>query len=670
LVAQFVLSGGGLILHGDFGSNDLGFLNGIFGFSLVDAGDIFNNSLINLPAAGGTAFAAGPPSLPGTSTGADAVYGLTTASLPAGNRSLYREGTNTSVFTVKRGFGQIVYLGYDWFTDPIPLSWTTALGCALEQASRGAGIPPVGQVPENADAVVSFDLSGFQGLSAATLRFRAGGDVNFTAVPLNVGNPAASTAILPAVSVTRKGIQAFVELSDGSNPGIFPAFSPESGAFLNIPVSIPSFPFTSLPARGFRLAGVPMQAANPDPVAVFDEFGPYNRAVWRYGTFDPLAGVYNEPPSAAAATPGQGFWIISRDARDGVASGTSTNLSGTIELTLRPGFNQIANPYAFPVSFADVDLPAEVESNLIAFDGSGYLPGVTVMNVGTGYWIRNNSAVNQVISIPAIGVGASQLLPANESQSIRSEASLIVRVNARVGEFHDNSNYLGMHADALEGSDSFDRYEPPVAPEGWVRTCFVRDDNAALLEDWRPDAVDGASWKLSFASDQAGRAFSIELSPDGELPDGWGLVAFEGSREIELGEPARITGVVGSRTSERTWTISVGNVQYLQRVKTDAQTSVTAFALGNPFPNPSAAGFILDFAVPRTVDASARVFDVRGRLVTTMHEGALEQGVHRLEWNGIESSGDRAAAGVYFLKVNAAEYSTVKKLVLLERRAR
>ncbi|HET9886292.1 MAG TPA: FlgD immunoglobulin-like domain containing protein, partial [bacterium] len=75
------------------------------------------------------------------------------------------------------------------------------------------------------------------------------------------------------------------------------------------------------------------------------------------------------------------------------------------------------------------------------------------------------------------------------------------------------------------------------------------------------------------------------------------------------------------------------------------------------------------FAVPREVNASARIFDVQGRLVRTMHEGPLDHGVHRLEWNGAENSGQRSAAGVYFLKVNAAEFSTVRKLVLLEKRS-
>jgi len=671
VIAEFVLSGRGLVIHADFFATTLvshsrDFLNGIFGFALVSSGFTSNNSLINLPDANGTAFSSGPGILPGPS----AVTGVTTASLPAPSRSIYRDGANTTVFTVQRGFGQIVYFGYDWFTEPSPLSWNSALACAIEQATIHGEIPPVTPVAENTNAVVSIDLSGFQGLSAATLQFRAGGDANFTAAPMLVANPASSTANIPAASVTRRGIQAFVELSDGLNPGVFPPDSPESGSFLNIPVSVPSFTFASLPARGFRLAGVPMQAANPDPVAVFDELGPYNRAVWRYGTFDPVANVYNEPPSAAPATPGQGFWIISRDGKDVAASGVSTNLSGTIELTLRPGFNQISNPYAFPVSFADVDVPAEVESNLIAFDGAGYLPGITVMNAGTGYWIRNNSAVNQILSIPAIGsVGA--LASAPNAQRIRSEgASVIVRIDGTVGEFHDHSNYLGLRPDALEGHDAFDRFEPPVPPEGWVRVHFTSDQDASLLEDWRPDAVDGASWNLSFASDQAGRAFSIALKSERELPEGWGLAAFEGSREVNLGAPARITGVVGTTTSEKTWKISVGNAAYLQRARLDAQTSVTTFALGNPFPNPSPTGFVLDFAVPRNVDASAQIFDVRGRLVTTMHQGALEPGIHRFAWDGSQNSGERSAAGVYFLKVSAAEFSTVKKLVLLERRAR
>ncbi|HET9887708.1 MAG TPA: hypothetical protein VFR10_09350, partial [bacterium] len=69
--AQFVLSGGGLVIHGDnnapttTGTFARVFLNTIFGFSLVSTTSTFNNNLINLPDASATAFAAGPPILPG-----------------------------------------------------------------------------------------------------------------------------------------------------------------------------------------------------------------------------------------------------------------------------------------------------------------------------------------------------------------------------------------------------------------------------------------------------------------------------------------------------------------------------------------------------------------------------------------------------------------------------
>jgi len=670
VIAEFLLSGGGIVLHADLANHGTNFMNGIFGFTLAGAGTTGNNSLINFANAPGTAFAGGPPALPGLS----ATTTVTTASLPSASSPIYEDGANTSVFTVKRGFGQLVYLAYDWFFSPIPHSWGAALACAIEQASQHSVIPPVTPVAENTNATVSLDLSGFQGLSAATLQFRVGGDANFTAAPLAIGNPASSTANIPAAAVTRKGIQAFVELSDGLNPGTFPPASPTSGNFLNIPVAISSFTFISLPANSYRLAGVPMQAANPDPVAVFDELGGYKKSVWRYGTFDPVGGIYNEPPAAAHSTPGQGFWIIAKDAHDIAGVGTSTNLSGAIDLTLRPGFNQISNPYAFPVDFADVVLPADVESNLIAFDGAGYLPGITVLNVGTGYWIRNAATSNRTISIPPIGSGVTPRPAGTNSQQPRSEdVKVLVRVVASAGEYHDLVNHLGIRANALEGYDSFDRSEAPVPPEGWVRACFVSDikgDDVPLNEDWRPEEKSGgASWTLSFASDQSNQSFAIALESEIPLPDGWSIAAFDGSREIELGNPARITGVVGSTTAERTWKISVGNADYLQRARSDAQISVTTFALGNPFPNPSPSGFAIDLAVPREVNASARIFDVQGRLVRTMHEGPLDHGVHRLEWNGAESSGQRSAAGVYFLKVNAAEFSTVRKLVLLENRS-
>jgi hypothetical protein len=475
------------------------------------------------------------------------------------------------------------------------------------------------------------------------------------------------SATIPGTAVTSRGVQFFLEMTDGTNTATSPPLA--SGVRTHdLAVTLTNFPALSAPAGGYRLAGLPMRASNPSPESVFDELGGYDVKKWRYGTYD--GGAYREPGGgAAAATPGQGFWIRARTATDIAASGFSTDLSGPVGLVLHEGFNQIANPFGFPVDFAAVARPAEVEGNLIGFDGNGYVGGVATMQPGQGYWIRSNAAGPVTISIPPLGSGVLPA-PGGGDPAVAAGgtdgAEWALRVDAVCGRFADRGNLLGARAGAAEGRDVHDLSEPPPPPDGWVRVGFASAQDGELFADWRPAGTDGATWQLTFASDQRGEPFRIDLVAEQELPSGWGVVVHEGARELDLPGALRVAGTVGVTTAPRTFSVSVGDATYLSRVRADARASVTSFSLGAPFPNPATAGVTIDLAVPQpAADATIVVYDVSGRLVRTLLRGPVDQGVHRAAWDGRDEAGARAAAGVYFVKSRAGSSGATRKVVLL-----
>jgi flagellar hook assembly protein FlgD len=84
-------------------------------------------------------------------------------------------------------------------------------------------------------------------------------------------------------------------------------------------------------------------------------------------------------------------------------------------------------------------------------------------------------------------------------------------------------------------------------------------------------------------------------------------------------------------------------------------------------PNPFNAATSLLFTVGVEADVSARVFDVRGRLVRDLQPGRLGAGPHRLEWDGRDDRGAAAAAGVYLVRVVAGGGEPgVARLVLVK----
>jgi hypothetical protein len=69
-------------------------------------------------------------------------------------------------------------------------------------------------------------------------------------------------------------------------------------------------------------------------------------------------------------------------------------------------------------------------------------------------------------------------------------------------------------------------------------------------------------------------------------------------------------------------------------------------------------------------DLDVRLFDVRGRYVTTLLSGApvARAGIVELSWDGHDASGVRAGPGVYFLRVRApsAGYLETRRVVMLD----
>ncbi len=70
-----------------------------------------------------------------------------------------------------------------------------------------------------------------------------------------------------------------------------------------------------------------------------------------------------------------------------------------------------------------------------------------------------------------------------------------------------------------------------------------------------------------------------------------------------------------------------------------------------PGPSPFTDAATIRLALPRAVDASLRVMGVDGRVVTTLAEGRLAGGLHRIVWDGRDAAGQPVPAGIYLLRL-------------------
>jgi len=97
-------------------------------------------------------------------------------------------------------------------------------------------------------------------------------------------------------------------------------------------------------------------------------------------------------------------------------------------------------------------------------------------------------------------------------------------------------------------------------------------------------------------------------------------------------------------------------------VDVPARGATLAF-LENAAPNPSRGVVTMRFGLSRPGPASLDVFDASGRRVRSLVDGELPAGEHLARWDGRDAQGALSPAGLYFVRLQAAEFRAQRRLV-------
>ncbi|HET9941404.1 MAG TPA: FlgD immunoglobulin-like domain containing protein, partial [Candidatus Eisenbacteria bacterium] len=82
-------------------------------------------------------------------------------------------------------------------------------------------------------------------------------------------------------------------------------------------------------------------------------------------------------------------------------------------------------------------------------------------------------------------------------------------------------------------------------------------------------------------------------------------------------------------------------------------------------PNPFASRTGIAFTLDEPAQVTLTIFDVRGRVVARLADRAMTPGPAQLVWDGRDSQGHAAAAGVYWYQLRAGSFRAARKMVLL-----
>ena len=128
----------------------------------------------------------------------------------------------------------------------------------------------------------------------------------------------------------------------------------------------------------------------------------------------------------------------------------------------------------------------------------------------------------------------------------------------------------------------------------------------------------------------------------------------------------RVSGSVGGEWFEGCDTIRVVRSAGREEAAAMDAEPPRQFELFQNFPNPFNPTTMISFSLPEKTRAVLSIHDVEGRLVTTLVDDTLDEGVREVTWDGKDASGSPVGSGVYFYRLTAGDKTLTKKMVCLK----
>lgn len=89
------------------------------------------------------------------------------------------------------------------------------------------------------------------------------------------------------------------------------------------------------------------------------------------------------------------------------------------------------------------------------------------------------------------------------------------------------------------------------------------------------------------------------------------------------------------------------------------------FALHGNYPNPFNPATLIKYDLPKTTEVSLAIYDVLGRCVRILVDAQIEAGYHIQLWDGKDGRGMPLSSGLYFVRLQTAEFNQARKMTLL-----
>lgn len=420
--------------------------------------------------------------------------------------------------------------------------------------------------------------------------------------------------------------------------------------------SSPTLPSTLLSSGGqiedYRIFSIPYQLGSSSMNTVFDELSgltvPTDYRILHYNS---ELQKYSEAPALSTLARGLGYWINIVEPPSIAIENATTPENSKEELfvlSLKPGWNQIGNPYPFTISWNAVRTASGNTDigPLKSFNGAGWVEDDKLNPFEGGFVLLGGSA--QVdLSIP---FSARTTAGRTTDSHPDFDGGWLLPLTVHDTRFQVTGG-VGMHPGADLSVDAWDDALPPKLfdiPE----IAFAHPEHIVrrVTRDVVPDR-DEHVWSFTVHAGEEPAIFRWDIGTVASLEKDVYLLNEDKQELMSMREQDQCTVPARQFSSFRIY------------VGVPAQDiTPSKVVLGKPFPNPVNDRSQVTFTLPENATGSylvlLDVYDNLGRKVTTLTRGEFTPGFYTAEWTP-EPGMLNAALYLYRLTVSDRNSSIV-----------
>ena len=358
--------------------------------------------------------------------------------------------------------------------------------------------------------------------------------------------------------------------------------------------------------------------------------------------------------------PGNGFWIIGKNTLS-ISENVNTvtlNSQNAYLIPTHSGWNIISNPFDKSIIWDSVISTNSLDANSLIYSWNAGWNTAASFDPYMGYYFYNQQNLSS-LKIPYNPDGVIGKLLRKTASLINDNGNNSLKLSLVVNNKENSFVVISLDSTSSDGFDKQDILIPPADFEDAGINLINNNLSIGckyLLKETRPQNKEGQAFNLNIIDK---RKKQIDLIADGadnfKVSEVY-LLDYNNHKMYNLKQKNLIKL---SPVEKSNYQILIGSSDFIN--SKEKEILPTEFKLYQNYPNPFNPTTTIEYSIPKTSYVTLKIYDILGKLVTTLVNESKEAGYYKVELNGSNFS-----SGIYFYRIEAGKFIDTKKLLLLK----